>query len=344
LDEENRLTLVDVDGVDATYAYDALGRRVSRTDPDLTVKFSYDGPDVVADDDSRAVVKYQNAPGIDNKLKQKSGSTSTYFLQDHLGSTVGLANSGGSVTDSNSYDSFGNPTNTSFPTRFQFTGREYDSFTGLQYNRARWYSPRIGRFISEDPIGLHGGDINLYGYVWNNSPNYYGPLGLDGWGNNVADWWDARIRVAQDSWGGGDFPIAWDPVFGTTHFWGGLSGAGDMFRVGSGLGYAIYAPDENIYGRLAFGAMDVGRGAALFTTLAGPIAEPAAIGREYCPTENVKIAPFGNRTGHPTGELPHYHRSVPDPSRPGDSLPGQGKKRHRPWDTKAKDTSFWDRL
>ena len=37
--------------------------------------------------------------------------------------------------------------------------------------------------------------------------------------------------------------------------------------------------------------------------------------------KNFRIAPFGNRTGHPTGEYPHYHRGVPDPSKPGQSLP-----------------------
>lgn len=119
-----------------------------------------------------------NGTGIDNKLKQKTGSTSKYFLQDHLGSTVGLADASGAITESNSYDSFGNASNSSFSSRYQFTGREFDSFTGLQYNRARWYNPQIGRFISEDPIGFRGGDVNLYGYVRNNPVNYFDPLGL----------------------------------------------------------------------------------------------------------------------------------------------------------------------
>jgi len=69
----------------------------------------------------------------------------------------GLTNSGGTLTASNSYDSFGNPTNANFTTRFQFTGREFDSTTGLQYSRARFYAPKIGRFSSEDPIGFNGG-------------------------------------------------------------------------------------------------------------------------------------------------------------------------------------------
>ena len=57
-----------------------------------------------------------------------------------------------------------------------------------------------------------------------------------------------------------------------------------------------------------------------------------------------RVAPFGNRTGNEYGELPHYHRSVPDPARPGESLPGQGSKRHRPWEPKSTDKTFWDRF
>ncbi len=48
------------------------------------------------------------------------------------------------------------------------------------YYRARWYDPQQGRFISEDPIGFEGGDINLYGYVANNPVYDSDPFGLQG--------------------------------------------------------------------------------------------------------------------------------------------------------------------
>ena len=47
----------------------------------------------------------------------------------------------------------------------------------MYYYRNRWYDPEIGRFISEDPIGFAGGDINLYGYVGNNPQNFIDPYG-----------------------------------------------------------------------------------------------------------------------------------------------------------------------
>ena len=67
------------------------------------------------------------------------------------------------------------------------------------------------------------------------------------------------------------------------------------------------------------------------------------LGREYSFGRNFRLAPFGNRTGHPIGRWPHYHRRVPDPDCPGQSLPGQGIGRHRPWETSTHDTSWWDR-
>jgi RHS repeat-associated protein len=75
------------------------------------------------------------------------------------------------VQDTIAYDGFGNITsesNTSFGDRWKWTGREYDSNTGLQYSRARFYDPKAGRWTTEDPLGFASQDINLYRYVRNN--------------------------------------------------------------------------------------------------------------------------------------------------------------------------------
>lgn len=98
---------------------------------------------------------------------------------DHLGSTNGLADSSGNLAASTNYDSFGNATSANFPTRYQFTGREFDNYTNLYFYRNRWYSSELGRFISEDPIEFKGGDINWFGYVKNNPLMNFDPLGLD---------------------------------------------------------------------------------------------------------------------------------------------------------------------
>src|SRR5690606_545871 len=106
-------------------------------------------------------------------------------------------------------------------------------------SRARMYDPKLGRFISEDPIGFAGGDVNLYGYVWNNPLHFTDPMGLDGFGNDFADWLDGNIEYARDFYRGD--VQSWVRN-GTVDTIADLaSGSSDMFRVGSGLGYAIYA-------------------------------------------------------------------------------------------------------
>lgn len=58
------------------------------------------------------------------------------------------------------------------------TGRENDG-TGLYYYRARYYSPTMQRFVSEDPIRFLSGDFNLYAYVGNNPLLFIDPFGLE---------------------------------------------------------------------------------------------------------------------------------------------------------------------
>ena len=50
---------------------------------------------------------------------------------------------------------------------FLFQGQYYDHETELAYNRFRYYSPELGRYISVDPIGLDSGECNLFSYVEN---------------------------------------------------------------------------------------------------------------------------------------------------------------------------------
>jgi RHS repeat-associated protein len=59
---------------------------------------------------------------------------------------------------------------------FRYQGQYEDYETGLYYNRFRYYSPEEGGYISQDPIGLLGGN-KFYNYV-NNPNNYIDVLGL----------------------------------------------------------------------------------------------------------------------------------------------------------------------
>jgi RHS repeat-associated protein len=78
-----------------------------------------------------------------------------------------------------------------------FTGREWDPETGLYYYRARYYDSRIGRFISEDPIGFAGG-ANFYAYVENGPTNRVDPTGLEVL--NPPGWENAGPAFAPPPW------------------------------------------------------------------------------------------------------------------------------------------------
>jgi RHS repeat-associated protein len=180
-DSENQLKQVTLPGgLSVDYKYDALGRRIQRTtSAGADERFVYDGQDVVEDLDSSLTVttSYLNGLGSDDHLRQTNTTSGvSYFLTDHLGSTSALTDSSGTVVETINNDAFGNSAG-STRTRYTYTGRESDPDTGLFYYRARFYDPELGRFISEDPIGLSGG-LNLYRYVSQDPVNKRDPSGL----------------------------------------------------------------------------------------------------------------------------------------------------------------------
>src|SRR5262249_36100629 len=74
---------------------------------------------------------------------------------------------------------FGNVIGQSHPdvvTRLLFAGGQFDATTGLYYDRTRYYDPKLGRFLSEDPFRFLSG-TNLYRYVHNNPAGRIDPLG-----------------------------------------------------------------------------------------------------------------------------------------------------------------------
>ncbi|WP_456726759.1 RHS repeat-associated core domain-containing protein [Bradyrhizobium sp. USDA 3397] len=171
-DARNRLT--GIPGI-ASFVYDAFGRRQTATRGGTATSFLYDGWDVAQEQQggmpSADVV---NGLNIDERFARNGAA----ILTDLLGSTLALASSG-AVQTSYGYDPYGaaQVTGSASDNPFQYTGRENDG-TGLLHYRNRYYSPTWGKFISEDPIGLGGGDINLYRYASSNPIQHSDPLGL----------------------------------------------------------------------------------------------------------------------------------------------------------------------
>jgi len=88
----------------------------------------------------------------------------------------------------------------------------------------------------------------------------------------------------------------------------------------------------------ATGAAGYGAGARVVT----PLLRDILTGREYKIGDDLRLAPWGNRTGHELGRWPHYHRRATDSE--GVTLPGQGIGRHRPWETKSPDKNMCARF
>jgi len=87
-----------------------------------------------------------------------------------------------SVANHRVFESYGqlkSETNAAVDHLFAFTGRMLDEDTGLQQHLNRWYDPKVGRWLSEDPIGFDAGDVNVYRYVGNEPGNGVDLQGLE---------------------------------------------------------------------------------------------------------------------------------------------------------------------
>jgi len=204
-DGENRLTGIQItqgsNVKQLTFAYDPFGRRISKTivqdgigadctAPNTcprTTTYLYDGQNIILEynTSSEIVTRYTHGPNIDEPLalevKNTTSYTPYYYHADGLGSITALSNASGSIVQRYEYDSFGNQTittNGNIKQPFTFTGREYDSETGMYFYRARYYDQKAGRFVTKDPISFAGGDVNLYAYVGNDPVNWGDPYGL----------------------------------------------------------------------------------------------------------------------------------------------------------------------
>lgn len=176
----NQLTSISGSSLSASFTYDSFGRRTGKTINGTTTNFVYDGLNPVQEKNGATVTaNLLTGLGIDEFFTRTDGAGSRALLPDALGSAVALGDGTGTLQTQYTYEPFGFATqagsaNTS---SYKFTGREDDG-TGLYYYRARYYQPRLQRFISEDPIGFYAGP-NFYTYVSNRATRFSDPWGLD---------------------------------------------------------------------------------------------------------------------------------------------------------------------
>ena len=180
-DAENRLTGVS-GAVSASFTYDGDGNRVKGTVGGVTT--AYIGNYFEWISSTSTMKRYYYAGGT--RIAMREGSTLSWLLGDHLGSTSITANTSGVPTGEVRYRPWGEDRYTwgTTPTSYRYTGQRSEMGSiGLYFYDARFYDPWLGRFSSPDSTipeasqGMQAWD--RYAYV-NNSPLLYtDPTGHD---------------------------------------------------------------------------------------------------------------------------------------------------------------------
>jgi RHS repeat-associated protein len=220
-DSENRMIQFehqasDISPVDimATYKYDIFGRRLRKDVNGAVTNFFWENDTMTYELDAsyQPIRKYLVGMGIDNYEGHLEYSEITdwphifdanynppwySYMKDQVGTIYKLYSlKTRSVVDSRTYDSFGNlviQTGTT-KTPLGFQGKYFDQESGLNYFYHRYYNPGIGRFISEDPIGLEGG-LNIFAFALNGPIELRDKYGLNSWSDEHEEWMKLFCRM-----------------------------------------------------------------------------------------------------------------------------------------------------
>ena len=172
-------SVTDLEGTTYRFRYDAFGRRLEKRRMSSTFRFVWDGNVLLHE-----TFKKDNSENTElttwvfedfvPTAKLVNGKAYS-IISDHLGTPILAVDSDGMEVWNRQLDIYGRVSkeykhsslgDEVFPfVPFLYQGQYYDFETNLAYNRFRYYSPETGAYISQDPIGLAGGNPTLYGYV-----------------------------------------------------------------------------------------------------------------------------------------------------------------------------------
>jgi len=158
----------------AEFVYDADGNRVKKTYNGVTTIYVGE----LYEKTGSLITKHIYLGT--NRIASKTSTDTLYYHSDHLGSSNVVTNVSGQQVQLSEYKPYGELSlNTANNINYYFTGKELDP-TGLYYYGARYYDPRVGRFITVDPLKqniLDISELNPYAYCSNNPLRYIDPTG-----------------------------------------------------------------------------------------------------------------------------------------------------------------------
>ena len=191
-DAADRLVAVETpDGQTvATYAYDATGRRVSKTVGGETTYFLYGhfGLQAEYDGDGTLLRSYGWRPELTDAHRRplwvRSGAATWYYVVDLRNAPLRLVDGTGAVVGwSAETEAFGRAhvaAGAAVTQPLRLPGQYADAETGLHYNVHRYYDPDLGLFTTRDPLAEQGGDTNLWRYAFADPLRLDDPSGLGG--------------------------------------------------------------------------------------------------------------------------------------------------------------------
>ncbi len=272
--------LIQVDNGDVcSYTYDGNGLRTGKIIGNAATVQIWDGDQLVYEVDGNGALIESYIRGINLIKSANDAGASIHYLFSGHGDVVQLTGTTGDIVKSYNYDAFGNEKNPdpSDTNVFRYSCEYFDKETGSYYLRARYYDPKVGRFITEDSYLGKASDplsLNRYTYCYNNPNKYTDPIGHIPVNMDSKNYWDMfdlfqgiGAGVLEDyTYGISDTGYEYylrtnENTYTTGKLIGNfLGGLGGIIETGGGGAYIVSTGGA---GAIAGGAIIVGHGATV---------------------------------------------------------------------------------
>jgi RHS repeat-associated protein len=236
-DYDNRATSIVKSGAATISVYDAGGQRVKKVIPGATTVYIGQLYECTGGICTKYIF------GGSDRIVSIEGTNTRYYHTDHLGSSSVITKEDGTSVQAIYYYPYGEiHSNIGIDvTRYKFTGQEWDAETELYYYGARYYDPKLARFISADtivPMPFYPQSLNRYAYCINN------PIVLRDLDGHSGEWYD-----------GGDLDFLFNSDSGSNNgsdnFWnwgsgGGSSSGGSGYSGSNNMPYYIFRNSPSV--------------------------------------------------------------------------------------------------